>query len=785
MRRYIGQPLPRVEDPRLLTGRGCYTDDVHVEGKAYCAFLRSPHAHARIVAIDVAEARRANGVLAVLTGADYVADGLGPMQHQANPLDALDVSKRAFVAPAGARIIELPHWPLARARARHVGEPIAAVIATTAVLARDAVELIHVEYEPLPAVVSVLDSARDPAPQLWDEVPNNECLAIDFGDADATLRAFAGARHIVRHEFVNQRLANCQMEPRSAIGHYDPIEKRFTLTSGSQGVVRQQQVLAAALNVSLEQVRVVSPDVGGGFGPRSFLSPEQVVVAWAAKRVGRAVKWTSDRSEAFVSDYQARDSVLRAALALDVEGRILGYEAELFGNIGAHTVSFVPMANAQRILTTVYHVPAAHLRVRGLVTNTVPTSPYRGAGRPEATHALERLLDMAARRIGMDRIELRRRNLIHRAQLPYRSVMGLSYDSGDFAGYMDRVLEAAQWSSFPARQAAARRRGRRAGIGFANYVESPVGAPRERAAVTVLGSEESEGVEVIVGTQTTGQGHETSFAQVIADQLGVPFESIRIRYGDTAFVKAGGGTHSDRSMRLVGSLLVEAAGEIIKQGREAAASLLEAATADLSFEDGRYRVAGIDRSVGLFDVARAMERSSVETDRRRALAGIGDFTGRMPAYPAGAAVCELEIDPETGSVSITRYTTVDDVGQPINPLILDGQTHGGIAQGAGQALRESVAFDRDTGQLLAGSFMDYGLTRADELPSFEVELAEDPTAGNPLRVKGGGEGGIVPATAAIVNALCDALAEEGIEDLPMPASAEVIWRALQHSGDRT
>ncbi|HEX9193315.1 MAG TPA: xanthine dehydrogenase family protein molybdopterin-binding subunit [Burkholderiales bacterium] len=782
MKRYVGQPIPRLEDYRFLTGTGRYTDDIRVEGQLYCAFLRSPHAHARILRIGTERAARSPGVLAVLTGADYVADGLAGIRHAPNPFDALDVGKRAFVAPPGGRIVDLAHWPLALDRVRYVGEPLAAVVALAAGLARDAAELIEVAYEPLPAVVTLLDALREGAPQLWDEAPGNLCFALAFGDAEAVRRARERAAHVVRHEFVNNRIANCQMEPRSAIGDYDARTGTYTLISGSQGVNRQQAALATALGVPPERVRVVSPDVGGAFGPRINLYPEQAVVAWSAKRLGRPVKWTGERSEAFVSDYQGRDNLMRASLALDAEGRILGYDVELFGNVGAHTVSFVPMANGMRLLTTVYHAPAAHVLVRGVLTHTVPTAPYRGAGRPESTHAIERLLDMAAKRIGLDRIEIRRRNLVLRERLPYRNAMGLIYDSGDFADYLERALAAADWAGFPARRAAARSRGKFAGIGLANHIEAPVGAPVEGVAMKVL----AEGsVEVIVGTQSSGQGHETTFAQVTADRLGVPLEAVRVRYGDTGFVKQGGGTHSDRSMRIAGALFVRASEAIIERGRAAAAALLEVAAADLAFEEGMYRVAGTDRAVSLFELARAIESGKLPADMRQALAAAKDFNGRIPAFPAGTAVCELEVDPQTGAVEIRRYTAVDDVGAPVNPMIVQGQTHGGIAQGVGQALREGVALDPSTGQVISGSFMDYGICRADDLPSFRLEHAEDPTEGNSLQVKGGGEGGIVPATAAVINALCDALSEAGIEDLAMPATPAAIWEALTRAREGT
>ncbi|TMG76425.1 MAG: xanthine dehydrogenase family protein molybdopterin-binding subunit [Betaproteobacteria bacterium] len=772
MKRYVGRSIPRVEDRRFLTGTGRYTDDINLQGQLHCAFLRSPHAHARILRVDSGRARRAPGVCAVLTGADYFADGLAGIEHAANPVDALDVRARAFVAARGARIVELPHWPLARERARHVGEPLAAVVAGTALAARDAAELIEIEYEPLPAVASAADALREGAAQLWDEAPGNLCVSAEFGDAGAARDALARAAHVVRREFVNNRVANCQMEPRSAIGDYDRSTGTCTLVSGNQGVVRLRATLAAALKLPAERVRVVSPDVGGAFGLRNNLYPEQVVVAWAAKRIGRPVKWTGERSEAFVSDYQGRDSVLRAALALDAGGRILGYEVDLVANVGAHAVSFVPAANGMRILSTVYHVPAAHIVVRGVLTNTAPTAPFRGAGRPEVTHAIERLLDVAARPVGIDRIEIRRRNLVRRETLPYRNAMGLVYDSGDFAGYMDRALALADWAGFPGRRAAARARGRLAGIGVANHIEAPVGAPAERAALSVR----SDGtVEAIVGTQSSGQGHETTFAQVIADRLGVAIEVVRIRYGDSGFAGQGGGTHSDRSMRLAGTLFVRAAAEIVERGRAAAVALLEAAAADLAFEAGRYRIAGTDRAVSLFELARAIESGKLPAEMREALAATQDFSGRIPAFPAGTAVCEVEVDPETGTVRIVRYTAVDDVGQAVNPMIVEGQTHGGIAQGVGQALREGVALDPASGQAVTGTFMDYAICRADDLPSFQVGHAEDRTEGNPLHVKGAGEGGVVPATAAVVNALCDALR---VEDVPMPATSEAVSDAL-------
>jgi carbon-monoxide dehydrogenase large subunit len=723
---YIGRPLPRVEDDRLLTGRGRFTDDEAQARQAWCAFVRSPHAHAHIAAIRVTAAIRAPGVLAVLTAADYVADGLQPIDHVPNPLDMHDITKRAFDNPK-----QWPHWPLARDKVRHVGEPVLAVVAETLEQARDAADLVDIDYEPLP-------------------VEETLCFDYAFGDAPATQTALARAAHVVRREFPVQRVANCQMEPRSALGVHGA--EGYTLFTGCQGPVLLRHLLTKVLGS--EQVRVVTRDVGGAFGPRTYLQPEQITVLWAARRLGRPVRWTSSRSEAFVSDFQGRDATIKAALGVDAEGRILGYEFHARGNIGAHTVSFVPLNNLRNILTTAYRIPAVSLRVQAVATNTVPAVPYRGAGRPEAHHAIERLLDLAARKLGIDRAEIRRRNLVTKRELPYRTPTQLVLDAVDFPTYMQRALEAADYNGFAGRKRSARRP---RGIGIANYVESPVGAPRERVELHVT----KAGVEIIAGTHSTGQGHETSFAQVAADQLQLPIGKIRLRTGDTEFVKGGGGSHSDRSLRFAGTLLVGSSRKLLEAGRQAAAARLEVRADDLVYEKGVFRVAGTDRAVALLDLA--------------PLGADEEINARIPVTPGGCAVCEVEVDPDTGVVDVLRYVTVDDVGQAVNPAIVDGQTHGGIAQGIGQALMEGMIFDADK-QVLTGSFMDYGFPRAEQLPRFDTALAEEPTINNPLRVKGGGEGGVVPATAAVINAVCDAL---GIEDIAMPATPQRVWEAMR------
>jgi carbon-monoxide dehydrogenase large subunit len=765
---YVGRPLPRLEDARLVSGGGRYTDDIHYPNEAFAVFVRSPHAHARVLHIDSAAAASAEGVLAVLTGADYAADGHGGITHGAQPTDAVDPRQPAFEYANGRKPFEAPQPPLATERVRYAGEPLAVVIAQTAALARDAADLVEVEYAVLPAVADIRVALAADAPLVWDGAPGNVALDGQHGDRTATEIALASADIVVEHEFQNQRIANAQMEPRSAIGVYEAADERYIMIAGSQGVNRQHAALAGALRVPPDRIRVICPDVGGGFGPRSYLQSEQVVVVWAARRIGRPVRWTSDRSEAFLSDHQGRDSLATLRIGLDRDGRILALQADCVYNLGAHTVGgYVPISNFSRILCSIYDIPNACVRMRGVLTHTGCTGPFRGAGRPEAMFMLERLLDLAATRLGIDRVEIRRRNLIAHDQLPYRTALGLTYDSGDFVGNMQRALDLADWSGFPDRRDAALARGRHAGIGVANYVEAPVGAPHERVKTVVRGDDQS--IQLIVGTQSSGQGHATAFAQVAADQLGVTPGDIQLITGDTAVVTSGGGTHSDRSMRLAGTLIVQACAQIRQRCRELSAQLLEVSPDDVVQQDEWWAAAGTDRRVSLFDLAR-LEGS---------LSGEAAFTGRIPAHPTGCAVCEVEIDAERGQLHITRYTAVDDVGQAINPLILHGQVAGGIAQGVGQALLEHLRYDPASGQLLTGSWLDYAIPRADDLPDFTLHLTEDPTHGNPLRVKGGGEAGITPCLAAVVNAAADALAPYGIQHLEMPLTPERIWLALQ------
>jgi len=777
---FIGRPLPRFEDLRLVRGSGRFTDDVAVPGQACAVFVRAPHAHARIVRIDPSTARAMPGVLAVLTGADYLADGFVGMSHMPNPADANDVKRPSFEPTPERKILDEPQLPFAADRVRYLGEAVAMVVAESVAAARDAAEAVAVEYEVVAAVSDVVEATAPGAPALWAGAPDNIGLDNAFGDRAAVAAAIARAHLVVEQTIHNQRTTSAFMEPRGAIGSYDPAAGQYQLISGCQGAHRLRHALALCLKVPQDKVHVICPDVGGAFGSRFNIYPEQLAVVWAARRLGRPVKWTGERSEAFLTDYNARDVVTKARLAFDKKGRILALSLELAANIGAHTVSYVPLSNGYRVAPTVYDVPIAWVRLVGVMTNTVPTAPFRGAGRPEATAVMERLLDIAAKRLKIDRVALRRRNLIAPGRFPHRTATGLTYDSGAFAENLARVLSAADWDGFPKRRAEAKKRGRLRGIAIVNYVETPVGMPHERVKVNVSAT----AVDLVVGTQSSGQGHETSYRQVMADQLGVTPEEVNFVQGDTAVLASGGGTHSDRSMRLAGSLMVETSRTIVGKARKIASHLLAVAEDDIQFTDGLFTAPRSNRKLSLFDVARAQaEHPNLPDDLRTPLGAEATFTGRIPAYPTGAAVCEVEVDADTGAMAICRYTSIDDGGQAINPLILHGQVHGGVAQGVGQAMLEALVWEPGSGQMLSASFMDYALPRADHFPLFDVELTEDPTPGNALRVKGGGEAGITPSPAALINAVIDALSPFGIEHIDMPATPQRLWQVIRAARD--
>jgi carbon-monoxide dehydrogenase large subunit len=766
----IGQPVIRKEDARLVAGQGQFSDDVNLAGQAYAVMVRSPHAHARMRAIDAAGAMALPGVIAVLTGADAMADRLNPIPHRPiiGPPD-IALGKR----DASDKFLS-PHRVLPHDKARFAGEAVAMVVADTFGAAKDAAERVQVDFAPLSAVTDTVEAAAADAPRLWDEAPSNVCIDAEVGDAAATASAFQRAAHVVRLETWVQRVTGVPLEPRAAVGSYDAAAGRTTLYAGSGGVVRQKHELAGILGVPMDRVRVVSGDVGGNFGTRNAFYPEFALVAWAARRIGRPVKWTCDRQEAFLSDYQGRDLFVQAELALDGSGDFLALRGSVISNVGAHTVSFVPIIKAVSVMSSVYHLPTASVRARAVMSNTPPTNPYRSAGRPEAMFVMERLIDLAATTHGFDRLELRRRNLICANAMPYANPLGLTYDSGHYQQTMSSALALGNWDGFPQRRAAAARRGKSRGIGIANYVEFTTGAPREWTKVTVL----PEGrLDVAIGTLSSGQGHETSFGQLVTEWLGVPFDCVNLIQGDTDIIPVGGGSHSGRSMRLAGIVIGKASDAIIARGKKIAAHVLEAAEHDIEFFGGTFTVKGTDRSIGLFDVAReALQRNDLPDELRGPLAAESDETVQVGGCPYGSHVCEVEIDPELGTVEIVGYAAVDDVGRAINPRILHGQSHGAIAQGVGQVLLERCVYDRDTGQLLSGSFMDYAIPRAGDLLAFSTAISEVLSPTNPLGVRAGGEGGTTPALAVVVNAIVDALKEFGVTHMDMPVTPERVWR---------
>jgi aerobic carbon-monoxide dehydrogenase large subunit len=771
----IGQPVRRVEDRRFITGRGSYLDDISVAHQTHAFMLRSPHAHASIRGINIAAALSAPGVLAVLTGEDLARDGI-------STIPCLSTVKNRD----GSSSASPPHPAIARERVRHVGDTVAMVVAQSVAAARDAAELIVVDYQPLPATVDTAHALDASQPQVWDEAPGNLCFDWEVGDRAAVQAAMAGAHHRIDLELVNNRIVVNSMEPRGAIGEYDPGEASYTLWSSTQGSHFLRNLLAdSVFKIPESHLRVVTRDVGGGFGMKLFLYPEHILVLWAAKKVGRPVKWVPDRADAFMTDTQGRDNVTHLALGLDDELRFLALDVELLANMGAYLSNFapeIPTASGAVMHSGVYAIPLIHVGVKGVFTHTTPVDAYRGAGRPEAAYAIERLIDFAARRLGIPPQELRRRNFIRPEAMPYQTALGLNYDSGEFARNMDQALAAADLASFPARQAEARARGRYRGLGHAVYIEQSGFPPDEFAE---LRFDPSGTLTILMGTQSSGQGHQTAYTQLAAERLGVAPEKIRVLQGDTAAISFGRGTGGSRSIPVGGASLAEAADKLIAKGRRIAAHLFEAAEADVEFADGTFSVSGTDRRLGIEEVARAAY------DPARQAPGVepgfdesGHHTPPQPTFPNGCHVCEVEIEPDTGHIDILRYLVVDDFGIVINPLLLAGQVHGGVAQGVGQAMLEHTVFDPETGQLLTGSLTDYCLARAEDLPAIEFAYNVVPCRTNPLGVKGAGEAGAIGAPPALVNAAIDALAELGIEHLDMPLTPERLWQAMRIAEQR-
>jgi carbon-monoxide dehydrogenase large subunit len=770
--RFIGQPMVRHEDARLITGQGQFSDDFTFPGQTYAAMVRSPHPHAHIVSIDKTRALAKPGVLGVFTGADCLADRLGPIPHDPLPKTRDDMK---LTGPGGSEVFIGPHLLLPADKVRHVGEALAMVVAETRAQALDAAEAVAVVYDELPFVVLSEDGMRPGAPAVWDEVPNNILVDTRFGDAAATERAFAQAAHVVAMDFNIGRVTGVPMEPRAALANFDKATSRYTLYAGSGGAVRQKREIASVLGIDAERLRVLSYDVGGNFGTRNRVYVEAVLILWASHKLGRPVKYLSTRSECFISDYQGRDLIAKSEWALDDSGKFLALRATNISNAGARCVSLSPLSKGSGLITGSYAIPVASLRAMSVYTNTIPTQAYRSSGRPEVTFAIERLIDIAATKLNIDRIKLRRRNLVRPKAMPYLNAVGMRYDSGHYEENMDLAMRIADWEGFKARRREAKKRGKLLGLGLANYVESSIGAPNEQARITI----KPEGViDVIIGTQPAGQGHETSFAQVVSDLLFVPVETVRIIMGDTDIVRAGGGSHSGRSMRHAATVFSLAATQLIAKGKRIAAHILGIAPDHVDFDDGRFIGRGTNRSFGFIELAQEAAKHALPDDLADGLAVVTDNEMHDPVFPNGCAVCEVEIDPDTGKLDLRRYASVDDVGRCINPLIVDGQTHGAIAQGVGQALWEQCVVD-GSGQPLCGSFMDYGMPRAHLLPSFVTEIVEVLSPTNPLGIKAGGEGGTTSALAVIVSAIVDALGQYGVTHVEMPATPARIWHAVQ------
>jgi carbon-monoxide dehydrogenase large subunit len=768
----MGQPVRRTEDPRFITGHGRYTDDVSLPRQAVGYVLRSPHAHARIRKIDSTAALEAPGILGVFTAADLAKDGIGRIPCIV-PLKNRD----------GSRVVLVEHPLLAEGKARHVGDGIAFVVAQTLDQAKDAAELINVDYEPLPAAADTATANSPGQPLVWDEIPGNLCLDWESGNRKDVEAGFAKAKHVVELTLLNNRLVANSMEPRAALGSYDPGDERFTLVTSTQGSHSIRKLLAAnVFKLPENRFRVVTPDVGGGFGMKLFLYPEQGLVLYAARKLGVAVKWTGERGESFLTDAHGRDNISRARLALDAEFNFLALDVETTANLGAYLsnyATFIPTMAGTGMLAGCYRTPAIAVRVKGVYTNTVPVDAYRGAGRPEANYVIERLVDHAARQLKISPSELRRRNFIPPGAMPYKTAMGLNYDSGNFAQNMDDALKTAGFAGFPARKAQAKARGKLLGFGIATYIEQCGGGFDEAAEIRF---DSGGGATVIIGSQSSGQGHATSYAQLASDGLGIPFERVRVHQGDTDVVGFGRGTGGSRSLPVGGVAVTMAVKRIIDKGKIIAAHRLEAAEADLEFAGGFYTVSGTDKRIAMTEVAQAAFNPLLLPPGLEP--GLDEKSHFLPAahtFPNGCHACEIEIDPETGETHILRYVVVDDFGNVVNPLLLEGQVHGGVCQGVGQALVENCVYDPASGQLLTGSFMDYAMPRANDVPAIEFAYNVVPCTTNPLGLKGAGEAGAIGAPPAVMNAVADALAELGVASIDMPATPQSLWRAISQA----
>lgn len=754
------QALRRVEDQRLITGHGRYVDDVNLTAQLVGYVLRSPHAFAKINGMDAEAARAMPGVAAIYTVADLRAKGVGDLPCVI-PLKNRDGSDRA----------DPPRPALADGFVRHVGDPVAFVVAESLAQAKDAAEAIFVDYEMLDAVSDFTRADTAGQPQIWPQAPQNRAFDWERGDRAKTDALFAQAAHVARLEVTNNRIVVASMEPRAALAAYDAAAERFTVYANTQGVHLLKELLSNRIfHMPPEKFHILTPDVGGGFGMKLYLYPEHVLCCFAARELGRPVKWTSERVEAFQSDTQGRANQTVGELALDADGRFLAMRVHIKADMGGYLSTFAPMIPTMagtKVLPSVYDIQSVYVHVEGFFSNSVPIDAYRGAGRPEANYLTERLIDVAAHDFGMDRVELRRKNYVSPAAMPYTTAMGITYDSGEFEAAMMEALELSDWAGFAARKANAARRGKRLGIGVASYLEATAASASERAEVQFA---EDGFVEILVGTQSTGQGHETAYIQILSQTLGIPHDKIRVVQGDSDRILSGGGTGGARSLYSEGGAILDASARVIEKGRAAAADALEASVADIEFQNGTFGIVGTDRRISIMALAAQVKAKGQSLDAS------ADHGKIIATYPNGCHVAEVEVDEATGVARVVRYVVVDDMGKVLNPMIAEGQIHGGVAQGIGQALYEHTVFTPE-GQLQTASFMDYCLPRADDLPPILVKFREVPCTTNPLGVKGAGEAGSVGSCPAVINALCDAL---DVRHIDMPALPEAIWRVLHN-----
>ncbi|MGA0597053.1 xanthine dehydrogenase family protein molybdopterin-binding subunit [Enterovirga sp. CN4-39] len=768
----IGQPVHRREDPVLVQGQGCYTDDISLPGQVYAAFVRSPYAHGEVRGIDTEAAREMPGVLGVYTAADLDGYGTFPNGLSFKNRDGSPMKKPAREA-------------LARDRVRFVGDPIAFVVAETQMEAREAAEAVALDIEPLPAAITAEEAVAEGASVLFEDVPGNVFFDYHYGNADAVSQAFTGAAHVTKLKLASHRLVVNPMEPRAALGEYEPESGRYTLHMGSQGAFPMRAGVAAAMNQPVEKIRILTPNVGGSFGMKSSPFPEYVCLLHAAKALGRPVKWTDQRSESFLSDHHGRGLEVEAELALDAEGRFLGVRIEGLADFGGYLTPVAPLfssINIAKNVASVYRTPQIQVDIRCAFTNAVPVSAYRGAGRPEGNYIMERLIEAAATEMGRDAVELRRLNHIRPDDIPYETPVETTYDSGEFTALLDRTLEAADWNGFPAREAESRARGKLRGRGIGQYLEVTAPPTNEMGGIRF---EPDGDVTIITGTLDYGQGHWTPFAQVLSSKLGIPFDRIRLLQGDSDQLIAGGGTGGSKSLMASGAAILEAADKVIEIGREIAAEMLEAGKTDIEFADGRFTVVGTDRGIGIMEIAhRLREGVSLPEATPRSLDVKHVHASSPSAYPNGCHIAEVEIDPETGVTEVVRYTMVNDFGTIVNPMLVEGQAHGGVLQGIGQALLERTAYDPE-GQLVSGSFMDYAMPRAHDAPPFAPFMSRPvPATTNPLGAKGCGEAGVAGALPSVMNAIVDALRDYGVRHVDMPATPDRIWRAIREAKPR-